>query len=352
MTSHNINKAFTLLVLLITLFPLACSKDDKNTPPLPTEEVINENTDIIETKSVQFISMNSAVATAQLKVSSDKLESKGFCWDTKEKTSLKSGEKTFVTNDLFSFSDALLNLNENSTYFFRAFVTIDGKTYYGNEMSFTTLTRNNRFTTGLGATDIDGNSYKTVVLGDQEWFAQNLRTSKYNDDSPITLEVWQHELPYHDELYGKYYSWNVIANAKGICPSGWRVPTNADWEKLFLKLDENYTATNNQLGVILKEKGYIESSSGPWRKTTSNTEGSNESGLALVPASSFSFSRNDFLIGVGMESFTWSATSRNATTAHTIYLANYSDAVFWQFASKNQSGLSCRCVRDLTVVGP
>jgi len=75
--------------------------------------------------------------------------------------------------------------------------------------------------------DIEGNSYRTVLLGDQCWFADNLRVTKYRDGQPIGDE--QHDT--NDlELYGRLYPWVVVANSAGLCPAGFEVPTDEDFK--------------------------------------------------------------------------------------------------------------------------
>jgi hypothetical protein len=95
-------------------------------------------------------------------------------------------------------------------------------------------------------TDIDGNVYKTVKVGNQEWMAENLRVTKYNDGSDIQLvmdsDVWtklvtpaycwyDSNLMYNKIKYGALYNWHTIdpSNQKKLTPEGWHVPTNNEW---------------------------------------------------------------------------------------------------------------------------
>ncbi len=115
--------------------------------------------------------------------------------------------------------------------------------------------------------DIDGNTYKTVYIGTQHWMAENLKVSKFNDGTKIVnitngkqwananISAWC----YYDNkitnnaTYGKLYNWYAVSPSmngnKNICPSGWRVPNNADW-----KLLTDYLGNNE--GCKLKEAGY------------------------------------------------------------------------------------------------
>ena len=110
--------------------------------------------------------------------------------------------------------------------------------------------------------DIDGNEYKTVKIGDQVWMAENLKTSKLNDGTVIPMvadkDAWKNlstfgyawynnEQVTHGAVYGALYNGYVVISNK-VCPSGWHVPTNNDWDNL----QKNYGA---YAGIQLKEKG-------------------------------------------------------------------------------------------------
>ena len=89
--------------------------------------------------------------------------------------------------------------------------------------------------------DIEGNSYETVIIGDQIWMAENLRTTTYNDGTPIeyvqdwNLKKGQYCWYDHDEgnkkPYGALYNWYAVNTGK-LAPEGWRIPTYKDWEEL------------------------------------------------------------------------------------------------------------------------
>ena len=106
-------------------------------------------------------------------------------------------------------------------------------------------------------TDIDGNVYHTIKIGNQVWTVENLRVTKYNDGSPIALitstEIWAYATTpkycfYEDitssdniKKYGALYNWYVVspANHKKIAPAGWHVPSEAEWDTL-----QNYLIVN------------------------------------------------------------------------------------------------------------
>jgi uncharacterized protein (TIGR02145 family) len=122
----------------------------------------------------------------------------------------------------------------------------------------------------LTFSDIDGNVYTTVMIGTQEWIIENLRTTKYNDGTPIPLDTF--DVTWHDELTPKYcyynnttnvdsikkfgalYNFYVVnpENPKKIAPAGWHVPRDTEWtvlEKYLIANGYNYdgTITDNKI---------------------------------------------------------------------------------------------------------
>lgn len=101
--------------------------------------------------------------------------------------------------------------------------------------------------------DVDNNNYKTVVIGNQEWMAENLKTSRFQDGTDILHEpnkevfgrletgAW---IRYENNAgsvnsYGKLYNWFAVDDERGLCPSGWKVPNESDWNELEHYLGEN-----------------------------------------------------------------------------------------------------------------
>ena len=88
--------------------------------------------------------------------------------------------------------------------------------------------------------DVDGNTYQTVVIGDQNWMAENLKTTRYatGDTIPnvINKEKWLNltdgAWSYYkndekfNEVYGKLYNWYNVIDERNVCPNGWHVPSD------------------------------------------------------------------------------------------------------------------------------
>lgn len=89
--------------------------------------------------------------------------------------------------------------------------------------------------------DIDGNVYHTVEIGDQLWMKENLRVTKSPDGTPVTSYCYNDNIEY-ESTYGRLYTWDVAMNgsvtemAQGICPDGWHIPSDAEWKTLEIHL--------------------------------------------------------------------------------------------------------------------
>ena len=95
-------------------------------------------------------------------------------------------------------------------------------------------------------TDIDGNVYQTIIIGDQEWMAENLKVTHYRNGDPILhitdCDEWIDEnsgaycvylnYPSYADTYGNLYNWHAVDEERGLAPEGWHVPTDDDWKEL------------------------------------------------------------------------------------------------------------------------
>lgn len=98
--------------------------------------------------------------------------------------------------------------------------------------------------------DLDGNAYATVLVGGKRWFAQNLSSMHYANGDAIQYEpspgqwalldtgAWASYTndANYDMIYGKLYNWYAVVDERNVCPMGWHVPTDEDWQALELSL--------------------------------------------------------------------------------------------------------------------
>lgn len=101
--------------------------------------------------------------------------------------------------------------------------------------------------------DIDGNTYKTITIGEQTWLAENLKVSHFNNGDPILhvtgnyewfeagrdgIPAWRYynDDPSTAEKYGKLYNGFAVSDPRGLAPEGWRVPGDYDWDEFFIAI--------------------------------------------------------------------------------------------------------------------
>jgi uncharacterized protein (TIGR02145 family) len=181
-----------------------------------------------------------------------------------------------------------IGLANSTTYHFRLKAENIGGVSYGNDMSFSTRGGPITFNPNLTyqwVSDIDGNIYKTIQIADQTWMAENLKTTKYNDGINIIQEVslvrwatmqqpfycwYDNDLNLYKSTYGALYNGYCVSTGK-LCPTGWSVPTEADWQTLITNLGGSSVA-----GGKLKETG-----TSHW--LSPNTGATNQSGFTALP---------------------------------------------------------------------
>lgn len=197
--------------------------------------------------------------------------------------------------------------------------------------------------------DIDDNTYKTIQIGTQTWMAENIRTTKYNDGTPIPHAIdcseWGEENPAfcwynndqteYGDTYGALYNWYAISPTtngdKNLCPTGWHVPSDAEWTILI-----------DYLGGILEGGKLKETGILHWEKP--NSGATNESGFTALPGGVRETDCNFYSLYLGgvwwsssEDSYHWKAWVR--------YLSADGDGV-GRIDSQKSKGFSVRCVKD------
>lgn len=201
-------------------------------------------------------------------------------------------------------------------------------------------------------TDVDEHLYHTIKIGTQEWMTENLRTSHYADGSLIPMvnaaSTWQNTTDgawcwydsssTYDAVYGKLYNFYAVVDARGLCPTGWHEPTDAEWTTMITFLDPAavvVAGTQSQVaGGSLKEKG-------PSHWAYPNT-GTNETGFSALGGGWRSLAGT--FSSLGFTGFFWSS-SLNATQGWFRTLQNNMDVVLRGSMEKNL-GYSVRCLKD------
>ncbi|MCP4648627.1 MAG: hypothetical protein GY853_00920 [PVC group bacterium] len=210
--------------------------------------------------------------------------------------------------------------------------------------------------------DIDGNTYRIIKIGNQWCTAENLRTTKYNDgkeiqhvsDSAAWANLYRPAYCYYNNTidndsivkYGVLYNWHVISTGK-LNPEGWHVPTDTEWTELGNYLISNGynwdgTTSGNKIAKAMAAKTGWELSSSKGA-IGNNLSTNNSSGFSAMPGGCRDH-YGDFYHR-GLASHWWSATDYLGSFA---YLRNlyYEDSVLTGSINGNKNGYSVRLVKD------
>ncbi len=230
-------------------------------------------------------------------------------------------------------------------------------------------------------TDIDGHVYPVVLIGDQYWMAENLRVTHYQDGSAIetghspsewgalytgAYAVYPHEggvldadaiAGIHSDqdmltAYGALYNWLAVTDSRGLCPQGWRVSTDEDWQQLI-----TFVAGQGHEGEeanALKSCWQIDS---PTDSCVTNTHprwnsqgaeyGTDDFGFGALPAGMRTPSSNAIYQGIGYFAYFWTATEKDIGHAHAYYLyEGFADVRRSQDAFFKNCAFSVRCVKE------
>lgn len=207
-------------------------------------------------------------------------------------------------------------------------------------------------TTGT-VTDVDGNEYKTVVIANREWMAENLRTTKFNDGTEIPNVTsraawsnltdpgycWYDNDAAYGPTYGAMYNWFAVNTGK-LCPEGWRVPTRTEFNS-YLR-DELGGA--NDAGGKLKSTGTVEDGSGLW--LTPNTGATNESGFTHVPSGKRHAGAGSFQY-IGLIGYLWASGEYGGDEAKAARVTISSTGTGFSTGVKEKThGYPVRCLKN------
>ncbi|MBN2214509.1 MAG: fibrobacter succinogenes major paralogous domain-containing protein [Bacteroidales bacterium] len=224
----------------------------------------------------------------------------------------------------------------------------------------------NIFTTNFSGfiTDIDGNAYATITIGDQTWMQKNLKTTKYNDNTaiPLVTDVYEwHDLTTpgycwyknnearYGTTYGALYNWYTVETGN-LCPTDWHVPTDEEWTTM-----ENYLIANgyNWDGSTSEDriaKSLAAATNWELSSTTGavgNTDYSiirNITGFTALPGGY----RNCYgaYCFIGNFSSWWSSTDYDGSSAYRRFMISKDATAFDADTYEINCGFSVRCIKD------
>jgi uncharacterized protein (TIGR02145 family) len=290
--------------------------------------------------SINSIATNNAIAYGNVtNQGSSSVTAKGFKYFTTPNYS--GGWQTVsVGTGLGTFSKTINSLQPNTTYYISAYATNSFGTAFSNEISFTTSN------TPATVTDIDGNLYNTVTIGSQVWMVENLKVSKYRDGTSIPnvtdntqwtnlttgAYCYYENNSSFNNTYGKLYNWYAVNNSKNIAPTGWHVPSDAEWITLY-----NYLGGQTVCGGALK-------STNLW--SSPNTGATNSSGFTGVGAGIRFDNTGTFSGTLGQNGDFWSSSVIISSDKPRGYALSYNNTYLGQTNDYKARGKSVRCVKD------
>lgn len=268
---------------------------------------------------------------------------RGVCWSTNTNPTVALTTKTVDASGSGAFTSSITGLTAGTKYYIRAYATNIVGTTYGNEETFTT--------SSLTVTDFDGNIYNQVIIGPQTWLKENLKVTHYRNGDAIanitdntawtTQTAGAYSWYNNDEatnkpVYGALYNYYTTVDNRNLCPTGWHVPTDAEWTTL-----ENYLGGSSIAGGKLKAQTL-------W--TTPNTGADNSSSFTALPSGYRDYDFGNYST-IGNLGNWWSTSESGVINAWNRGL-NYSNSICYRNQSNKNFGYSVRCIQGEGLVLP
>lgn len=325
---NNIVETFRFFALLLLFGSLVLSC---NLVDFESHQVI------VTTTAVSNIQNNLANAGGKVEFSGRiHVREKGLCWSKSPIPNINSS-RSFEGEGNGEFVSLITGLETQTAYFVRAYALTNKGLFYGEVQPFVTI--GDEF-----ITDIDGNHYTIINIGEQVWMSKNLQTTRLKDgtalDYPGTnINGWftnytgayayyRNNDNHQKDTFGALYNWHAVETSL-LCPEGWRVPTNADWEQLFNFLGGTVNASTRLKSVLF------------WQE--SEYPGTNVVGFNALPAGYRSF--DGIFSTLGRTAYFWSSDEVHEHEAWgrglyhdvlNVYKVNY----------MKRSGMSVRCLME------
>jgi len=266
-----------------------------------------------------------------------------------------SSNPTLVNSGQSSTTYEPGTLNEETTYYWKIKAHDDhSNSTSGNVWQFTTTSG------GLGTvTDIDGNVYQTIIIGDQEWMMENLKVTHYRNGDPIPTgysnSQWANlstgayciydDEPTNADTYGALYNWYAVDDPRGIAPEGWHMPTDQEIMELEMYLGMIESEANSSGWRGTNEGSKLAGNANLWNDgSLENNSEFGTSGFSFLPGG-YRYNTNGGFHGLGSYGYFWSATENAANNAWYRYL-NYDYTQVYRYFYYKLYGFSVRCVRD------
>jgi uncharacterized protein (TIGR02145 family) len=269
---------------------------------------------------------------------------RGVCWSINQNPTVDLSTKTVDGSGLGTFSSFLTSLTPNTAYYVRAYATNSQGTAYGNQVTFSTPTQ---------LADYDANTYNTVQIGTQLWMQENLKVTHYRngDAIPNTTDntewgnqtagayCWyNNDMATYKNTYGALYNYYTTVDSRNLCPTGWHVPTDTEWQilEVYLGMTQAQADATDWRGI---DQGTKMKSTTGWYN---NGNGTNTCGFSAFPGGNRNLSVGSF-INEGNYGYWWSVAEYDASRAWMRYL--YFDNSVYRNHYAKRYGFSVRCLQ-------
>jgi uncharacterized protein (TIGR02145 family) len=202
---------------------------------------------------------------------------------------------------------------------------------------------------GIDSVIFESQTYHTVKIGNQCWLKENLNAgtmiSKTSApaNNAVTEKYCYNDIASNCNIYGGLYRWDEMMNyvsssntnpsgVKGICPTGWHIPSDLEWSQLI-------TLTHGNPGGDLKESGTAH-----WESTQAQT--TNASGFSALPGGYYSPTGTTNYDMLFKHALFWTTTDQNSTSAYKRKFASIWYDTFEKNPNSKTFGLSVRCIKD------
>jgi len=205
-------------------------------------------------------------------------------------------------------------------------------------------------------TDIDGNIYETVQIGDQLWMAENLKVTHYqnSDEIPYIYNDPQYGayINYSNNadnvaVYGRLYNWFAVNDERGLCPDNWHVPSDDEFKSLEMYLGMSESEANGE-GLRGTDEGGQLKEEGNEHWNSPNTGGTNESGFTALPGGNRryeTYTNQEIFCCLNRYGFFWSSSEVYTVNAwYRVFSFDYSESNRYHLSKTN--AFSIRCVED------
>ncbi len=196
-------------------------------------------------------------------------------------------------------------------------------------------------------TDVDGNTYLTKMINGEEWMTENLRTTRYNDGTPIPQVTinslwsgadygawcWYNNNQQYEKPYGKLYNYYAVESSKNICPTGWRPASYLE----ILSIFSDYGG-NSEAGKYLKEAGYAH-----WEYDFLGSLANNSTGFTALPGGLRKLDGN--FVHLTTRAWYWTGREIDNDYSASFGFQSYSDRAYPSQTSNKNDGYSVRCVK-------